>query len=279
VSEDETQLMPSTKCNLEPSNSVPYAYEMRGEDNAGLDQDGNECGFGFGYEEPVPIVDDSFAVEDHTPSGSTDKFSFNGIFNGDSASGTTTKVDGQSRCDIEWTATRMEDGAGGTGGTGGSGGTGGGLGDLGDSCESTDDCDPNASSLGVFCCMEGAATCGNNLGECVEDCSEFSSEGVVGMAEGARCQDNNECGAGLFCCLVPDAAGNCDFALALDQSCTCRSDEGSNGGTSCADVTPGNGGFGEPCRNDGDCGEGMPCCTSTEVSTACGVQVGLCECI
>jgi hypothetical protein len=97
------------------------------------------------------------------------------------------------------------------------------------------------------------------------------------MFEGALCQDNNECGAGLFCCLVPDAAGNCDFAQ--DQSCTCRSDEGGNGGTSCADVTPGNGGFGEPCRSDADCDEGLPCCTSTEVSPACGVDVGLCECI
>ena len=269
VSEDETQLMPSTACNLEPSNLVPYSYEMRGEDNAGVDQDGNECGFGFGYEEPVPIVDDTFAVEGHTPSGSADEFSFNGTFNGDSASGTTTKVNGQSRCDIEWTASRMEDGTGGTGGTGGSSGLGG----LGDICESTGDCDPNASSLGVFCCMEGAATCGNNVGQCVEDCSQFSSGGEVGMVEGALCQDNNECGAGLFCCLVPDAAGNCDFGL--DQSCTCR-----NGATTdCADVTPGNGGFGEPCRNDGDCADGLPCCTSTEVSSACGVEVRLCECI
>lgn len=66
VSQDETQLMPSTACNLEPANLVPYAYEMRGEDNAGVDQDGNECGFGFGYDEPVPIVDDTFAVEGHT---------------------------------------------------------------------------------------------------------------------------------------------------------------------------------------------------------------------
>lgn len=56
------------------------------------------------------------------------------------------------------------------------------------------------------------------------------------MFEGALCQDNNECGAGLFCCLVPDAAGNCDFTL--DQSCTCRSVEGSNGGTNCAAPPP-----------------------------------------
>jgi hypothetical protein len=93
-------------------------------------------------------------------------------------------------------------------------------GGLGDSCESTDDCDPNASDLGVFCCLENAATCGNNLGECVEDCSQYSSGGEVGMMQDALCQDNNECGAGLFCCLAPDAPGNCDFTQ--DQSCTCR---------------------------------------------------------
>ena len=95
------------------------------------------------------------------------------------------------------------------------------LGDLGDRCDSTDDCDPTASDLGVFCCLEDAATCGSNLGECVEDCSAYSSGGEVGTVQGADCQDNNECGAGLFCCLVPDAAGNCDFDE--DQSCTCRS--------------------------------------------------------
>jgi len=95
------------------------------------------------------------------------------------------------------------------------------LGGLGDSCEGTDDCDPSASDLGVFCCLQDAATCENNLGECVEDCSQYSSGGEVGMFEGALCEDNNECGVGLFCCLVPDAAGNCDFDR--DQSCTCRS--------------------------------------------------------
>ncbi len=221
VSQDEIRLMASATCNLQPSSVNAFSFEIRGEENAGVDQDGNECGFGFGYEEPVPIVDDSFAVEGYRPSGSSDEFSFTGTFDGDSASGTTTKVNGLSRCDIDWAATRMEDGTGGTGGTGG----GAGLGGLGDSCASTDDCDPNASSLGVFCCTEDAATCANNLGQCVEDCSQFSSGGEVGMFEGALCQDNNECGAGLFCCLVPDAAGNCDFDQ--DQSCTCRNQDGS----------------------------------------------------
>ena len=45
------------------------------------------------------------------------------------------------------------------------------------------------------------------------------------MAEGALCLDNSECGESLFCCLVPDPSGNCDFGQ--DQSCTCRSGSGS----------------------------------------------------
>ena len=116
VNEDGSETIPNEACNF-------YSFEMQGEDNAGVDQDGNECGFGFGYEEPVPIVGDSFAVEGYTPPGSSDEFSFNGIFDGESAFGTTTRVDGQSRCDIEWTAARIEDGAGGSGGMGGAGGT------------------------------------------------------------------------------------------------------------------------------------------------------------
>lgn len=98
------------------------------------------------------------------------------------------------------------------------------LGDLGDSCVSNNQCDPNASSLGAFCCLD-AAQCGPNLNQCVEDCSEFSSEGIVQEFEGAECQNNTECAASLFCCLVPDAAGNCDFGQ--DQSCTCRTPTGS----------------------------------------------------
>jgi len=111
-------------------------------------------------------------------------------------------------------------GTGGTGGSGGFGGMGdGGIGDLGDTCGSTPNCDPNASDLGVFCCLD-EALCGPNLGECVEECSTYSSGGVVGMVEDALCQDNSECGPGLFCCLAPGTGGNCDFEL--DQSCTCR---------------------------------------------------------
>jgi len=223
VGEDGTQLMPSNLCNLQAAPATAFAFELRGEENAGVDQDGNDCGFGFGYGEPVAIVDDAFAVDGYQPSGSSDEISFNGTFDGESASGTSTKINGSSRCDIEWTATQMQNGTGGTGGggTGGGGGETGGLGDLGDACEADGDCDPDASSLGVYCCTQDLATCGDNLGQCVEDCSQFSSGGQIGMSEGELCEDNNECGAGLFCCLVPDAAGNCDFAL--DQSCTCRS--------------------------------------------------------
>ena len=267
VSPDGTQLIPSAFCNLQAAPEGAFAFEMRGDDSAGVDQDGNDCGFGFGYDQPVPIVDDGFAVEGYKPKQSSEEISFNGTFDGETASGTSTKVDGVSRCDVEWTATKMEDGTGGTGGDGG-------LGDLGATCETDDDCDPNASDLGVYCCTQDVDTCGDNLGQCVEDCSDYSSGGVIGMFEGDLCENNNECGAGLFCCLVPDAAGNCNFAL--DQSCTCRSQSAV---TDCSDVTPGDGSFGAPCRNDGDCGEGMPCCTSTAVSSACGVEVGLCECI
>ncbi|MBT8451684.1 MAG: hypothetical protein KJO40_06940 [Deltaproteobacteria bacterium] len=264
VSQDGSQLLPNAQCNLGAVPGNAFAFEMQAEESAGVDQEGNDCGFGVGYEEPVPIVNDSFAVEGYKPSVGSEEISFNGTFDGNSASGTTTKVDGQSRCDIEWTAMKMQ---GGTGGTGGAG-------DLGAACETDNDCDPNASSLGVYCCTEDAATCGDNLGECVEDCSTFSSGGEVGMFEGALCENNNECGQGFFCCLVPDAAGNCNFGL--DQSCTCRS---RSAVTDCSSVTPGDGGFGAPCRNDGDCSEGLPCCTSTAVSPACGVEVGLCECI
>ena len=220
VSADGSELMPSASCNLQAAPATAFAFETRGEDTAGVDQDGNDCGFGFGYEEPVPIVDDTFAVEGYQPAGTSEEISFNGTFDGDTASGTSTKVDGVSRCDMEWTAMQMQDG---TGGTGGAGGTGG-LGDLGATCETDDDCDPNASDLGVYCCTQDVDTCGDNLGECVEDCADFSSGGEIGMFEGALCENNNECGAGLFCCLVPDAAGNCNFAL--DESCTCRSRSG-----------------------------------------------------
>jgi hypothetical protein len=54
---------------------------------------------------------------------------------------------------------------------------------------------------------------------------------------------------------------------------------GGGGSADCSDVTPGNGEFGAACRNDGDCSGGLPCCTSTEVSEACGTTVDLCTCI
>jgi hypothetical protein len=54
---------------------------------------------------------------------------------------------------------------------------------------------------------------------------------------------------------------------------------GGGGTADCSDVIPGSGEFGAPCRNDGDCSDGLPCCTSTAVSEACGVEVELCACI
>ena len=92
--------------------------------------------------------------------------------------------------------------------------------DLGDPCLSNAECNPTASDLGVYCCLD-SEKCGPNFEECVEDCSTFSSGGEVGTFEGALCVDNSECGESLFCCLVPDPSGNCDFGN--DESCTCRS--------------------------------------------------------
>jgi hypothetical protein len=54
---------------------------------------------------------------------------------------------------------------------------------------------------------------------------------------------------------------------------------GGTGTADCSGVTPGNGEFGAACRNDGDCSGGLPCCTSTEVSAACGTTAELCTCI
>ena len=90
---------------------------------------------------------------------------------------------------------------------------------FGEPCLSNAECNPDASELGAYCCLD-SDKCGGNFEQCVEDCSTFSSGGLVGTAEGALCVDNSECAESLFCCLVPDAAGNCDFEQ--DESCTCR---------------------------------------------------------
>lgn len=78
-------------------------------------------------------------------------------------------------------------------------------------------------------------------------------------------------------CLGSGFVSNCleDYNSAI---CICLLSPTTNP-TDCANVVPGDGGFGAPCRNDGDCLDGLPCCVSTDVSEACGTQVGLCECI
>jgi len=47
-------------------------------------------------------------------------------------------------------------------------------GDLGATCTSNNGCDPQASRLGAFCCLD-AANCGPSLNQCVEDCPTCSS--------------------------------------------------------------------------------------------------------
>jgi hypothetical protein len=89
---------------------------------------------------------------------------------------------------------------------------------LGQACQADVECDPGATG-GAFCC-EDEDQCGSNVDQCVANCSSFSSDGMIQENEGDVCADNSECAEGLFCCLVPDAAGNCDFNQ--DQSCTCQ---------------------------------------------------------
>jgi len=107
---------------------------------------------------------------------------------------------------------------------------------------------------------------------------------------GTPCDDVEDCvgdscreGQELFCNLMDlsrDFLGVCDCKGTGGTGGTGGGGgAGGSGASDCSDVTPGNGEFGAPCRNDGDCLGGLPCCTSTEVSEACGVQVGLCECI
>ncbi len=71
--------------------------------------------------------------------------------------------------------------------------------------------------------------------------------------------------------------------LALVLGACGSDDSGAPGGMGmagdCSGVTPGNGGFGDACRSDADCDEGLPCCIDTGVSAACGRDVNFCECI
>ena len=136
------------------------------------------------------------------------------------------------------------------------------LGGLGAICQANAVCDPNSTALGAYCCLD-AEKCGPNLGQCVGDCSSFSS-GTVG-GELSDCQDNSECGSGLLCCLVRDEPAACDFDA--DLFCTCVD--------LCAGVT---------CDSDGNdcttaaCDPDAGQCSSTPLAdgTACDAEQGTC---
>ena len=111
VSPDLNELMQSVSCDLQNGGSG-HSYELLGGDNAGTDQDGNPCGFDFGHDQAVPINGNSFDIVAPSPGGD-DEVSVTGTINGDSATGTSTKVSGTSRCEIEWTASQVNGGTGG----------------------------------------------------------------------------------------------------------------------------------------------------------------------
>lgn len=114
------QLMPNVACDLKSAGAA-RSYAILGGDNAGTDQDGEPCGFDFAHDQPVPVNGSSFQIEDQSPDGA-DEFTVNGTLDGDTATGTSTKMTGTSRCAIEWRATHVNGGTGGTGGSGGAGG-------------------------------------------------------------------------------------------------------------------------------------------------------------
>ena len=137
----------------------------------------------------------------------------------------------------------------------------------------------NGGAYAQFCLI-------NELGPsvCINVC-DFARNQVGNGNEGDFCVFDGDCGQSLTC--DNDTVG-------AAMPCRCIPEMEGTGGTGggggpggsggggpsdCSDVTPGSGEFGAPCRNDGDCLDGLPCCTSTEVSAACGVEVGLCECI
>lgn len=90
---------------------------------------------------------------------------------------------------------------------------------LGGACSADTDCDPNESSLGVYCCQDQVA-CGSNFGQCVENCAQFATGGQGGIND--DCENNTMCLPSTFCCLVPGP--NCNFDN--DESCTCRPQPG-----------------------------------------------------
>lgn len=125
MSDGGSQLTKDLACDLS-GRGTGHSYEILGGNEAGTDQDGGPCGFDYSHDQPVPITGGStFEIASGASSGSGDEVFVTGTFDGDAATGTSTKVSGLSRCEIEWTAPHVNGGTGGTGGAGGDAGDGG----------------------------------------------------------------------------------------------------------------------------------------------------------
>ncbi|MDH3625411.1 MAG: hypothetical protein OES69_10245 [Myxococcales bacterium] len=146
----------------------------------------------------------------------------------------------------------------------------------GDACTPgvANECPPvtlaNGGTYAQFCLI-------NEIGPsvCTNVC-DFAANQLSNGGEGDFCVFDSDCGQDLTC--DNDTVGAVMPCLCIPEMVG-TGGTGGSGVSDCSDVTPGNGEFGAPCRNNADCLDGLPCCTSTEVSEACGVEVGLCECI
>ena len=145
-----------------------------------------------------------------------------------------------------------------------------------------DECDPGVETNQLQCPPIQQADGGNyaqfcevtfeGVGQCNNVCAFAANQrpNVLPADEGEFCVFDADCGTELTCD---------NDTIGAETPCHCIPEEGMAPGVDCSGVTPGNGGFRAPCRDDGDCEDGLPCCTSSEVSSACGTQVGFCECI
>ncbi len=144
------------------------------------------------------------------------------------------------------------------------------------------ECDPGIETNTTQCPAIQQANGGNyaqfcevtfgGFGQCNNVCAfaAIQRPNVLPADEGQFCVFDSDCGENLTC--DNDTVG-------AEDPCHCVPEEQMAPGVNCSNVTPGNGGFRAPCRNDGDCDDGLPCCTNSEVSQACGTEVGFCECI
>lgn len=145
-----------------------------------------------------------------------------------------------------------------------------------------DGCDPEIESSPTQCPPIQQANGGNYAQFCQVFLGGFT--GCTNVCEFATNQRPNNLPGDLgdFCVFDSDCGSGltCDNdEVGAEMPCHCIPEEGAAPGVDCSNVTPGNGGFRAPCRTDADCDDGLPCCTNSEVSEACGVEVGFCECI